>query len=116
MKPLTESQIQKKCVEWFRKNYPAIERGFGSFANGGKRNAWTAKILKDEGLRAGFPDLILLLPHGGYASLCIEMKKPGGKQSEEQMEFERYAKKTMNKYVVCHSFDEFVKEVEEYLK
>lgn len=115
MKPLTESQIQKQCVEWFRKNYPSIEPLFFAVPNGGARNAWTAKIMRDEGVRSGVADLILQIPIGGYASLAIEMKTPVGKQSQSQKAYEKLAKRMKNKYVVCHSLDEFQKAVREYI-
>ena len=115
MKPLSESQIQKQCVEWFRATYPTIERLFFAVGNGGKRNVWTAKIMKDEGVRAGVADLILLVPQGGYAALCIEMKTPIGTQSDEQKKFEKACKEYKSKYVVCHSLEEFQREVKKYL-
>lgn len=115
MKPLTESQIQKLCVEWFRNAYPTIERMFFAVGNGGKRNAWTGKIMKDEGVRAGVADLILLVPRGGFASLCIEMKTPVGTQSKEQKEFEKACRQFRSKYVVCHSLEEFQEAVIKYV-
>lgn len=108
-RPQTESQIQKDCVRWFRERYDTIEPLFFAVGNGAKRNVWTAKILKDEGVRAGVADLILLIPRHGYASLCIEMKTPDGKQSESQREFERLATMFKSKYVVCRSLPEFQK-------
>jgi len=116
MKPLTESQIQKQCVEWFRRSYPSIERMFFAVGNGGKRNVWTAKIMKDEGVRAGVADLILLIPQGGYAALCIEMKTPVGRQSDEQKAFEKECKRFKIKYVICHSLEEFQREVGNYIE
>lgn len=116
MKPLTESQIQKQCVEWFRKSFPEVEQLFFAVPNGGQRNRWTAKIMKDEGTRAGVADLILLIPCNGYASLCIEMKTPVGKQSESQKAFQKLATRYKSKYVVCHSLEEFVKEIKAYIE
>ena len=101
MKPLTERQIQVQCVSWFRQRYPDASRVFMSIPNGGARNAWTAKNLKDEGVLSGAPDLLLLLPRLGFASLCIEMKKAGGRQSENQKAFEQACKEYKSKYVVC---------------
>ncbi len=108
-KPQTESQIQKDFVAWFRKRYPEIEPLFFAVGNGGRRNAWTAKIMKDEGVRAGVSDLILLIPKHGYAGLLIETKKPDGKQSESQKEFERLATKYKYLYKICRSLPEFQK-------
>lgn len=116
MKPETESQIQKRFVRWFRATYPTIEPLFFAVPNGGARNAWTGKIMKEEGVRKGVADLILQIPMGGYASLAIEVKKPGGKQSEAQKEYERLLTKYKGKYVVCYSFEECQKATREYLK
>ena len=116
MKPLTERQIQIKCVSWFRLRYPEASRVFMAIPNGSARNPWTAKNLKDEGVLSGAPDLVLLVPRHGYASLCIEMKKAGGRQSESQKAFQEAAKEFKNKYVVCYSFDEFQRVVEDYLE
>lgn len=96
--------------------YPEASGVFFAVPNGGIRNAWTAKNLRDEGALSGAPDLVLLVPRHGYASLCIEMKKPGGRQSESQKAFETAAKGFRNKYVVCYSVEEFKRIVEDYLE
>jgi hypothetical protein len=106
-KPMTESQIQKGFVRWFRGRYTEIEPLFFAVSNGGIRNAWTAKIMKDEGVRAGVSDLILLIPKHGYAGLLIETKKPDGKQSESQKEFEQLATKFKYLYVIVRNQEDF---------
>ena len=116
MRPPSERQIQIECVSWFRMRYPEASRVFFSVPNGGARNAWTAKNLRDEGALSGVADLILLVPKKGYASLCIEMKKPGGRVSDTQKTFCEAAKAFKNKYVVCYSVDEFKAAVREYLE
>ena len=108
-KPMKESQIQKGFVHWFRGRYTEIEPLFFAVSNGGARNAWTAKILKDEGVRAGVSDLILLIPKHGYAGLLIETKKPDGTQSESQKEFERLATKFKYLYVIVRNQEDFEK-------
>ena len=116
MKPPSERQIQIQCVSWFRQRYPEASRVLFSVPNGGARNAWTAKNLRDEGALSGVADLILLIPRLGYAALCIEMKKPGGRQSESQKTFQQACKEYKSKYVVCYSFGEFKAVVTEYLE
>lgn len=116
MRPPSERQIQIECVSWFRMKYPEASKVFFSVPNGGARNAWTAKNLRDEGALSGVADLILLVPKKGYASLCIEMKKPGGRVSDTQKTFCEAAKAFKNKYVVCYSVDEFKTAVREYLE
>lgn len=96
--------------------YPEASGVFMAIPNGSIRNPWTAKNLRDEGVLSGAPDLILLVPRHGYASLCIEMKKPGGRQSESQKAFCKAATAFKNKYVVCYSLEEFKTVIEAYLE
>ena len=116
MKPLSERQIQIRCVSWFRARYPEASKVFFSVPNGGARNAWTAKNLRDEGALSGVADLILLVPRHGYSCLCIEMKKPGGRQSQSQKDFEEAVRAYKGKYVVCYSEEEFHSVCEDYLE
>ena len=83
--------------------------------NGGRRDAKSGARMKYEGVVKGVADLILLIPKKGYASLCIEMKIPKGVQSDNQKEWQREAEKYRNRYVVCHSLQEFMNEVNSYL-
>lgn len=110
-----ESQIQKGCVLWFRYQYPSLSRILFAVPNGGFRNKVEASIMKAEGIVSGVADLILLTPRKGYGALCVEMKSPKGKQSEEQKEWQKEAETAKNKYVVCRSLEEFIKEVNAYL-
>ena len=87
--PLSESQIQHNCIAWFRMQYPTLSKLLFAIPNGGKRDAVTGARMKYEGAISGVADLILLLPKKGHASLCIEMKKPNGKQSDTQKEWQR---------------------------
>lgn len=112
---MSESQIQKACVRWFRIVHRDIEPLFFSVPNGGYRCATTARIMKAEGQRAGVADLILLVPRQGYCALCIEMKTRKGYQSEAQKVFQEKAEEQGAKYVVCRSLDEFQKIIRWYL-
>ena len=47
--------------------------------------------------------------------VAIEMKVGKGKQSLTQHEWELEAISAGNKYVICRSIDEFMKEVNQYL-
>ena len=69
-----------------------------------------------EGAVRGVADLILLIPKKGWASLCIEMKTPKGTQSEHQRTWQTEAERYQNKYVICHSLQEFINEVNSYLQ
>ena len=115
-KPQTESQIQKGFGRWFRGRYEAIEPLFFAVSNGGARNVWTAKILKDEGVRAGVSDLILLIPKHGYAGLLIETKTPDGKQSDSQKVFEKLAIMYKYKYIIVRTQEDFERLIKWYVE
>ncbi len=116
MKPPSERQIQIQCVSWFRMRYPEASKVFFAVPNGSARNPWTAKNLKDEGVLSGAPDLLLLIPKKGYAGLCIEMKKPGGRWSEAQKAFKTAVEAFKYKYVVIYSREEFERVITDYLE
>ena len=83
--------------------------------NGGARSAITGAILKAEGVTKGVSDLILLVPNHQYHALCIEMKAPKGRQSPSQIAWQAAVERKGYKYVVCHSLDEFMREIINYL-
>jgi len=69
-----------------------------------------------EGVMSGVPDIHIPIPRGEYASLYIEMKNgKKGRLSEHQKEMIPRLQSYGNKVVVCRTFDEFKKEVEEYM-
>ena len=82
MKPLTERQIQIRFVSWFRQRYPEASGVFFSVPNGGARNAWTAKNLKDEGALSG------PYPADTEAWICkpTDRDEEGGRQTERHAE------------------------------
>ena len=115
-----EHQIQSACVRWFAYQHPELKGLLFAVPNGGARNKATAGKLKAEGVVAGVSDLILLVPRiicgvAQWHGLCIEMKKPGGYQSPEQRQWEATVNGYGYKYAVCHSLDEFINEIEDYL-
>ena len=110
-----EHRIQSACVRWFRLKYPKLKNVLFAVPNGGRRDAITGARLKEEGATSGVSDLILLKSNRFYGGLCIEMKKPGGRQSPAQKEWQKDAEANGAKYVVCKSLDEFMKVTIDYL-
>lgn len=110
-----ESNIQISCVRWFRYQFPHLARLLFAVPNGGARNKVTASILKAEGVVAGVADLILLVPSKEFHGLCIEMKKPKGRQAETQKEWEKEVTSQGYKYIIARGFDDFREEVTKYL-
>lgn len=112
-----EHRIQCACVRWFSLAHPELEGRLFAVPNGGRRDEITAKKMKAEGVVAGVADLILLKSNQDYGALLIEMKTLKGKQSESQKKWQlSLCSCNEYKYVICRSFDDFVREVRDYLK
>lgn len=111
-----ESQLQRNCVKWFRYEYKGMTKVLFSIPNGGYRTPFEAMIMKGEGVVAGVADLFLMEARGEFHGLFIEMKVGKNKQTIEQKEFEKAAKRNLFAYVVCRSFDDFKETIINYLK
>ena len=75
---------QVRLVNWFRDNFKEPDYIIFAVPNGGKRGIKEAKRLKDEAVKSGVSDLIILT-HGKV--IFLEMKKLNGKLSDKQKEF-----------------------------
>lgn len=112
-----EHRIQCECVRWFSLQYPRLHGRLFAVPNGGRRDATTAAKLKAEGVVAGVADLILLKSNRDYGALLIEMKTRKGRQRDSQKQWgNTVCADSEYKYVVCRSFDDFKREVDDYLK
>ena len=111
-----EHRIQCAIVRWFYYAYPAY-RGGCLFAvpNGGHRNIQTARNLKAEGVTSGVSDLLLLVPKREYHGLCVEVKTPVGRQSDNQKNWQRIIEAQGYRYEIVRSLDEFAELVRWYL-
>jgi len=84
------------------------EQGFRVIAipNGGKRRAREAKQMKNRGLRAGFPDLMILAGTDikrGTPIIFIELKVGKGTTSDEQKEWHTWLNDMLFPVFVCCS-------------
>ena len=112
-----EHRIQCSCVRWFNLKHRKLKGRRCAGPNGGKRDALTGAKLKAEGVVAGVADLILLVPNRFYGALLVEMKTLTGRQSKSQKDWEQIITSEGDyKYVVCHSLDDFIREVDDYIK
>jgi hypothetical protein len=109
LKLLTEHQEQIRVVDWldhiasyiwknlaiidgwsidpsdYSKARPQMRIPYYATPNqGAGRNKITGKRLKDEGVRAGVPDLCICVPMGGYHGLYIEMKTNDGSRASKK--------------------------------
>ena len=111
-----EHRIQCTCVRWFSLQYPQLDGRLFAVPNGGRRDAVTAAKLRAEGVVPGVSDLILLKSNHRYGALLIEMKTAKGRQSASQRWWQSVISENDEyKYVVCRSFDDFMREVTDYL-
>lgn len=78
----SESSEQTVLVARVRNFHPDLV--FMSIPNGGKRDPRVAAQMKREGVLPGAPDLFLAEPRLGSHGLFIEMKKIGGRTSDNQ--------------------------------
>lgn len=84
-----ESGHQEAIFSWCdynRGRYPEL-RLLHHVPNGGRRNENDARALKRQGVKAGVPDLVLPVARSGYHGLYMELKAPGGKLEQSQIDF-----------------------------
>lgn len=112
-----EADIQSDFFKQVKLFFPQIpDKLLFAVPNGGSRNKLEAINLKRQGVKPGVSDVILLIPKGGFASLCMEFKTKSGKQSKEQKEFQKQAEMCGSRYVIVRSVKEAIEKVREYLK
>ena len=106
-----ESHIQIQMVKWFRLQYPRYI--IAAIPNGGQRSALEAKIMKGEGVLAGFSDLIVIAKGN---VLFVEVKTKDGKQSDFQIKFQSDVERLGFQYSICRSLEDFIMTVEKWIK
>lgn len=106
MKNTPEHNLQVQVINLLRNYY-----GLCVFAvpNGGSRNLYEARNLKNEGVMAGVSDLILVL---NGVVVFLELKAGRNKQQESQKIFERKVKGLGHQYYVVRSLDDVVEILE----
>lgn len=114
-----EDDHQRSLISWSETpealtKYPML-RWLFAVPNGGKRSLKTASLLKQIGVKAGVPDLMLLYPSRYYYGLIIEMKYNLNKPSKEQNEFITHHTKLGYRCVVCWSWIAAKNEIINYL-
>lgn len=103
-----EEPIQVACVKWFRLQYPKLI--IFAVPNGGSRNLYEAKNMKDAGVLKGVADLVIVGNNGRV--LFVEMKAGKNRQEDSQVLFQKKVENLGHKYIVCRSLEQFKKEVD----
>ena len=81
----------------------------------GRRYSPEAKRLKDEGLKAGVPDVWLPVPNHGFHGLVIELKDGDGKLRPEQVDWLDALNQYGYKATCCRGADDAIQTIMEYL-
>ena len=111
----SEQMMLFRWAEFAEIAYPELQLMY-HVPNEGKRNAVTGSRLKKMGLKAGVPDIILPVAHGGYIGLAIEMKYGRNCLTEKQSDWLKKLGKAGHKTEVCYSFESAKDVIENYLR
>lgn len=113
-----ESGHQETIFEWCDYNkgrYPELKLLY-HVPNGGKRDATTARALKRQGVKAGVSDLVLPVARCGFHGLYMELKAPGGKLEQSQIEFLQEVEQQGYLALVCVGWNAAVQALGAYLE
>jgi hypothetical protein len=115
-----EAEIQAAFFEWWElwaTSHRIPARLCFAVPNGGHRHAAVAGKLKAQGVRAGVPDVFLMIPAGGFHALILEFKREGEKvrRGSEQEAFIDEARLRSYNVLVVHSTEQAMKIVMAYL-
>lgn len=101
-----ESKLQQDIVKYLRASgyvVAHVPNGFKMPGTKSQRMARGAR-LKREGLLAGFPDLLIYAPQGRIGH--IEVKAPGGTQTQSQKGVQALLEGLGQSYAICRSVDD----------
>lgn len=114
----TEDQEQITLMSWAHH----VKFGNGRLSdylfhipNGGSRNLIEASKLKKMGVKAGVPDLQLIIPNGLIHGLWIELKSKAGKLQPSQRLMMQRLEEQGYLCKVCFGADEAIQEIKKYL-
>lgn len=112
----SEHQEQAALLEWWNWQADPLRDLLFAIPNGGRRDGRTGKVLQQEGVRAGVPDLFLAIPADGWHGLWIELKvSTGGRVSKAQAAMHEKLSAQKYKVVVCKGCDEAIAAIKSYL-
>jgi hypothetical protein len=115
----TEAQEQAALMQWlaYAEMYHPELRLLHHIPNGGGRNPIEAKHLKEQGVKAGIPDLFLPCARGGWHGLYIEMKRrKGGRVSIEQKKTIIALRVQGYRVEVCEGWEKARDVIKEYME
>jgi len=114
----TEHQEQTalfKMAELYHGKYPELRTMF-AIPNHWQGGIGRGRYLRAEGQRGGVPDIFLPVARNGWHGCFIELKRPGGKVSASQMEWQEALTNQGYLARICWSAEEAIRTIEAYLR
>ena len=115
---VTEAQHQEALFQWWgvvHRKYGLPECALLHIPNEGKRSVAAAMKLKRQGLRKGVSDILLCAHAGKWHGLWIELKRMGGRATDEQIAFIDAMRECGYDGAVCYGWDEARDVIMDYL-
>jgi len=98
-----EHHLQVSVMRFLDVVLPDDARAF-HVPNGGRRDGRTGARLKREGVKAGVPDIVIVM--GGGRCAMIELKADKGRLSSQQKEWAAWCEAYKLPYALCRSLPE----------
>lgn len=118
---MTEYQVQRQLVAWFRANWPQYSRRIRLSLNGinlpvnGSKAGMIINTFKASGMVKGESDLLFLIKTEKYAGLALELKTPTGKPTVEQLAYIKDMNQGGYLGVIAYSLEEAQEIIQNYL-
>ena len=103
-----------RWAKYMEGQYPELRLMY-HVPNEGKRTRSAGARMRQEGLKAGVPDVCLPVPRAGYHGLYIEMKVDKNKPTEKQKEWLAGLKAQGYATTVCYGWEAASKVILQYL-
>ena len=113
----TEHEEQVALFQWAAASgIPELEL-MAAIPNGGYRHPLTAALLKAEGVKAGYPDIVLDVARGGYHGYRLELKRSdrSNHPTAEQKAWIERLRAQGYRVDVCYGCEEAIAAILEYL-
>lgn len=115
----TEHEEQVALFQWAEANEGTMPelRNLVAFPNGGYRPMATAAMLREEGVKAGLPDMALFCQRGGKGALFIELKRRdrSNHATDAQRDWIERLRAAGYMAVVCYGAQEAIDVITTYL-
>lgn len=114
----TEHQEQAAYFQWLQLQHSAAYDLAAAVPNGAYKSKAAAGRFKAEGLKAGYPDILIDMPRGPYHGLRIEMKRRRKSLSATSDEQHRWGLKLREQgfyWTICYGAEEAMSVTNEYM-